>query len=72
MRYRLYVIQFDEWGDEEERTISTGSNASQMETLFYAWKDMLGKNAIRIVLEADTGLVLLEESLSDIERDWYD
>lgn len=61
MRYRLYVIQYDEWGDEEERTIREGSNRDQMEILFDVWKDLVGPHAIQLKLETSNGDLLMEE-----------
>lgn len=64
MIYRLYCLQYDEWMDEEERTIGTGSNRSQMDTLFDLWvDDFASPKMIRVVLETDKGDVLREQDL---------
>lgn len=70
MRYRLYIVQQDEWGDEEERTIREGSNREQMEILFEVWKDWAGPRAIRLLLETNDGDILQQEHFGGIS--YYD
>lgn len=71
MRYRLYVIQYDDWGDEEERTIKEGTNRSQMEILFDVWRDISGPLALKLVLmDEENGEVLLEDSFG--KASYYD
>lgn len=70
MRYRLYVIQHDEWGDEEERTIQEGTNRDQMEILFDVWKDWLGPLAIKLMLETEDGFMVREEKFGGLS--YYD